>query len=454
MPVNPGQAPSRQSTPDAPNPAYSGEKLSLDFQNIDIRTLLQVFADFTRLNVVTSDAVAGTLTLHLKDVPWDQALDIIMQAKNLALRKNGNVLWIAPRNEINAREKADYEAKAQIENLLPQQTQSFQLNYAKAIAVAQGLTGAGQGTGHTGGSATARILGPRGSVLAEPRTNQLFVTDVPSRLAQVAALIKKVDIPMRQVMIEARIVDASDTFSRELGVRLGGGIVNSRSSVGTQPVAANTDTAATFSYTNSNFVNLPAASPNGVQAGAFAVSLFNASVSHLLNLELSALESDGKGKVVSSPRVVTADESTALIEQGTELPYQQATSSGATSVSFRKANLSLEVTPQITPEGNIILTLDVNKDSVGQETTAGFAIDTKHVQTQVRVENGGTVMIGGIKEQTRRNSEDRLPVLGQIPLLGALFRSRNQVDNKTELLIFITPRVVSEADIAGRHSDL
>lgn len=442
---------------------YSGEKLSLNFQNIEIRSLLQVIADFTNFNIVTSDSVTGSLTLRLKDVPWDQALDIIMQAKNLGIRKNGSVLWIAPKEEINAKEKAEFEAKATIETLEPLRTQSFQLNYTKALVIAQGLSGTGAsagGGGGGGGGAAARILSARGSVIAEARTNQLFVSDVPSRLAQVAELIQKLDVPVRQVLIEARIVEASDTFGKSLGVKLGGGVINRNNSVGTFPSGAggsstssSTGTAPTVSFgspTNSNFINLPAGDAGGTgnAAGTFALSLFNSSFSRMLNLEISALEADGKGKVVSSPRVITADQTKALIEQGEEIPYQQATSSGATSVSFRKAVLKLEVTPQITPEGNIILTLDVSKDARGVNTTAGPAINTKHVQTEVLVENGGTVVIGGIFELTENTSESRIPVLGEMPYLGALFRSRERSMSKTEMLVFITPKMITDRNAA------
>ncbi|MGJ7612313.1 MULTISPECIES: type IV pilus secretin PilQ [unclassified Variovorax] len=438
---------------------YNGEKLSLNFQNIEIRSLLQVIADFTNFNIVTSDSVTGALTLRLKDVPWDQALDIIMQAKNLGMRKNGSVLWIAPKDELNAKEKLEFEAKAAIENLEPLRTQSFQLNYTKALVIAQGLTGSGAsagGGGGGGGGNTSRILSPRGSVIAESRTNQLFVSDIPSRLAQVSELIQKLDIPVRQVLIEARIVEASDTFGKSLGVRLGGGISGERfaSSAGNRAFATvggvpSTGTTGT-GFTNSNFINLPAGDAGGTgnSAGAFAISLFNSSFSRMLNLEISALEADGKGKLVSSPRVITADQTKALIEQGEEIPYQQATSSGATSISFRKAVLKLEVTPQITPEGNIILTLDVSKDARGVNTSAGPAINTKHVQTEVLVENGGTVVIGGIFELTETNDESRVPVLGEVPYLGALFRKRERVANKTEMLVFITPKMITDRNAA------
>jgi len=425
---------------------YTGEKLTLNFQNVDVRALLQVIADFTGFNVVTSDTVSGVLTLRLKEVPWDQALEVILQAKNLGLRKNGSILWIAPRDEINAKEKVELEAQATLENLIALRTQSFQLNYAKAATVVQSLTGGGASSG--GGSASAtRLLSARGSAIAEVRTNQLFVTDTPQRLAEVSELIRKLDVPVRQVLIEARIVEASDTFGKSLGVKLGGGASGKNSSFGTSPTG--TDNAFT-SYTSSNFVNLPAgdAGGTGSSAGAFSLSLFNSSFTRMLNLEISALEAEGKGRLVSSPRVVTADQTKALIEQGEEIPYQQATSSGATSISFRKAVLKLEVTPQITPEGNIILALDVSKDARGVTTSAGPAINTKHVQTEVLVENGGTVVIGGIFELTETNDESRVPVLGEVPYLGALFRSRERVVNKVEMLVFITPKMIARPNAA------
>lgn len=434
-------------------PGYTGEKLSLNFQNIEVRALLQVIADFTNFNIVTSDSVAGSVTLRLKDVPWDQALDIIMQAKGLGLRKSGNVLWIAPRDEIAAREKQELEARATVESLEQVRTQSFQMNYAKAADIATQLTAGSSSTVSGGGnSSNARILSPRGSVIAEPRTNQLFVTDIPSRLAQVQELITKLDIPIRQVLIEARIVEADDDFSKSIGVRLGGGVREfGVGSANGNPVRGNFGSnygAVTTgpSLTSAPFVNLPALPPSG-QAASYALSLFSPNASRFLALEISALESDGKGRVVSSPRVVTADQVKALIEQGTEFPYQTATSSGATAIAFRKANLKLEVTPQITPEGNIILDLDVNKDTRGETTSEGIAIDTKHVQTQVLVENGGTVVIGGIFERTERNQIQKVPLLGDLPAVGNLFKSRNQIDQRSELLIFITPRVLGRTAI-------
>ena len=444
-------------------PGYAGEKLSLNFQNIEVRALLQVIADFTNFNVVTSDTVTGNVTLRLKDVPWDQALDIILQAKGLGLRKSGNVILIAPKDELNAKEKVDLEAKQQIAALEPVRTQAFQLNYAKAEDVAKGLTG--QGGGQSSGSTSSRILSTRGSVIFETRTNQLFISDIPSKLQEIQDMIAKIDVAVRQVLIESRIVIADDTFGRSLGVKLGatdlrgirGGVsgynVGGSNYVGVggnlNAVGAQTgQTTTTPQFSDSTFVNLPAVGQNNFDAATLALSLFSAGANRFLNLEISALEADGKGKVVSSPRVITADQQKALIEQGEELPYQVATSSGATSLQFRKANLKLEVTPQITPEGNVILDVDVTKDSVGRATAAGFAINTKHVRTQVLVENGGTVVIGGIFEQNDREDVTKVPLLGDIPYLGNLFKTKTKTSAKTEMLIFLTPKVVTDRTAA------
>ena len=440
-------------------PGFAGEKLSLNFQSIDVRALLQVIADFTNFNVVTSDTVTGSVTLRLKDVPWDQALDIIMQAKGLGLRKNGNVILIAPKDELAAKEKADLESKRQIADLEPVRTQSFQLNYTKATDVANGLSGQNSTGGGGSGGNTSRILSPRGSVIYEQRTNQLFVSDIPSKLEEIQGIIAKIDVPVRQVLIEARIVEASDTFGRSLGVKLGandarglragtpgysvggdnrvliGGNINA---VGAQTLQPN----ATATYADSQFVNLPASGQNGYNAATFALSLFGAASNRFLNLELSALEADGNGKIVSSPRVITADQVKALIEQGTQIPYQQATSSGATSTTFIKAVLKLEVTPQITPEGNMLLDVDINKDAPTDATTG--RIDTKHIKTQVLVENGGTVVIGGIYTSTDTDNTTKVPFLGDIPYLGFLFKTKTRSTEKTELLVFITPKVVTE----------
>jgi type IV pilus assembly protein PilQ len=425
---------------------YNGEKLSLNFQNIEVRSLLQVIADFTNFNVVTSDSVNGAVTLRLKDVPWDQALDIILQAKGLGMRKSGNVLWIAPKDEIAAREKQELEAKASIESLETLRTQGFQMNYAKAADIAAQITATGSGGGSSANS--ARILSARGSVISEARTNQLFVTDIPSRLEQVQALIAKLDIPIRQVLIEARIVEANDSFGRSLGVRLGGSTLGDVGGGNTRVGFGPTYSATSSTLQNGSFLNLPSSGAGGFSPATLAVSLFSPSSSRFLNLEISALEADGRGKIVSSPRVVTADQVKALIEQGTEFPYQTATSSGATAVEFRKANLKLEVTPQITPEGSIILDVDVNKDSRGETTSAGIAINTKHVQTQVLVENGGTVVIGGIFELTESENISKVPLLGDLPVVGNLFKNKNNVSNKSELLIFITPRVIADRGVA------
>ena len=414
-------------------PGYSGQKLSLNFQNIEVRSLLQVIADFTNFNIITSDSVTGSVTLRLQDVPWDQALDIILQAKGLGMRKTGNVLWIAPKDEINAKEKLELESIASLQNLEPLRTQSFQMNYTKAAEVAAQLTATGGGTGAN----SSRMLSSRGSTIAEARTNQLFVTDIPSKLEQVQQLIAKLDIPVRQVLIEARIVEASDTFNKSLGVKLGGGTKTGDSNNGISIGSSYVDGSA--ATTSGSYVNFP------VTGGAsFAVSIFNAAADRFLNLELSALEADGKGKVVSSPRVVTADQIKALIEQGTEFPYQVASSSGATSIAFRKASLKLEVTPQITPEGNIILELDVNKDTRGILTAAGYAIDTKHIKTQVLVENGGTVVVGGIFTEDQVDTVDKVPFFGDLPVVGNLFKRTGRSSEKREMLVFITPKVVAD----------
>lgn len=442
-------------------PGYAGEKLSLNFQNIEVRALLQVIADFTNFNVVTSDTVTGSVTLRLKDVPWDQALDIILQAKGLGLRKSGNVILIAPKDELAAKEKVDLEAKAQIASLEPLRTQSFQLNYTKAEDVAKGLSGQSGG----GGGAATRILSQRGSVISEARTNQLFVTDIPSKLEEIQSMIAKIDIPVRQVLIEARIVEAADTFGRSLGVKLGStdlrGLRGGVAGYGTPEVSVGIGgnmnaiglqtgqvSGTTVPFNDTQFISLPAIGQNNYSAATFAVSLFSAAANRFLNLEISALEADGKGKIVSSPRVITADQVKALIEQGEELPYQTATSSGATALQFRKANLKLEVTPQITPEGNVILDVDVNKDSVGRSTAAGFAIDTKHVRTQILVENGGTVVIGGIFTQNEREDVTKVPLLGDIPVLGNLFKTKTRSTAKTELLVFLTPKVITDRSAA------
>src|SRR3954468_19483120 len=431
---------------------YTGEKLSLNFQNVEVRAVLNVIADFTDLNIITSDTVAGNITLRLKDVPWDQALEIILQTRGLDSRRNGNVIWIAPRDELATREKLALEAQQQISDLEQTRTETFAMSYQKAADVQKLLS-----------DPTQRILSKRGSAVVDARTNTLFVQDTPSRLEEVRKLIAKIDVAVRQVMIEARIVEADETFSRNLGVRLGlvevgaanrrpfggpGNGLNVGANLGAELV--NTGQAAGFVQGTAVIngpglnANLPAAGLNAFNAGQFSFILFNSALTRLLNLEISALESDGKGKIIASPRVLTANQAEALIEQGTEIPYQQATSSGATSVSFRKANLALKVKPQITPDGNVIMTLDVNKDQPGATTPAGVQINTKHVKTEVLVENGGTVVIGGIYEQNDRTDITKVPLLGDLPVLGFFFRNTSTSSNKTELLVFITPRIVNE----------
>lgn len=437
-------------------PGYSGEKLSLNFQNIEVRSLLQVVADFTNFNIVTSDTVTGALTLRLKDVPWDQALQIIMDAKGLGMKKTGSVLWIAPKDEIDARLKKDFEAAQAIQKLEPLKTQAYQLNYAKAGDILTQLTTSASSGG--GGSGT-RFLSERGSAISEPRTNQLFVTDTPSKLEEVRLLLASLDVAVRQVLIEARIVEARDSFGRSLGVRLGGTDLRAnRGGDGGYGLGGGNRVAFGSSYgdavassgaggttnTNGNFVNLPASLSNVSSVGSFALSIFNSAANRFLTLELSAMEADGKGRIVSSPRIITADQTKALIEQGTEYPYSVTAPNGATTLAFKKAVLKLEVTPQITPEGNIILDLDVNKDSRGETTTQGVAIDTKHVKTQILIENGGTVVIGGIFEMEETNQENKIPLIGDVPVVGNLFKSRTKESTKREMLVFITPKVLSD----------
>ncbi len=447
---------------------YRGEKITFNFQNVEVRAALQAIADVSGLNIITSDSVGGNLTMHLKEVPWDQALAVVLQAKGLDMRKNGTVLWIAPKEELLTKEKLELEQKAQIADLEPLKSEIFQLNYQKVesfrtVFGLDGGTGAGAGGGGgAGGNAQNRVLSKRGSAIIDGRTNQLFVTDIVSKLDDIRRLIAKTDVPAKQVLIEARLVEANDGFSRNLGAKLGfsdmrnlrGGDAgyqirgNERIAISGNLVGVGQATGQTpdegDAYNNMSLVNLPAAGLNGNPAASLAASLFSAAANRFLNLELSALEADGKGKIISSPRVVTEDKHPAVIEQGVELPYQEATSSGATSVSFRKANLKLEVTPQITPDGNIVLEVNVNKDSKGEESRAGFAINTQHVQTKVMVENGGTVVLGGIYQQTETTNETKVPLLGDLPIVGYLFKTTGRTNSKTELLVFITPKIVAE----------
>ena len=466
---------------------FTGEKMSLNFQNVDVRTLLQVIADFTNRNIVVRETVAGNLTLRLKDVPWDQALDIVLQSKNLAMRVNGNVILVAPREELATQEKIDLESRQQISEIEPTRMEAFKLNYQKADAVQKLLSDEKQ-----------KFLSKAGSVVFDERTNTVFVRDTAARLEEVRRVLGQLDVAVRQVLIEARIVEADDGFSRNLGIKWGFNDIRStiaRTGSTTDPVTgqltpvnvpvygAGSPILGSNAYStiagnlqgvgdlssqlgsnlsgtnlpglgrptainNTNFVNLPAAIINGINPASFAISLFGSQATRFVNLEISALEADQRGKVVSSPRVLTGDKSKAVIEQGTELPYQAATSSGATQIQFRKASLKLEVTPQITPEGTVIMKVAVNRDAVGQITPAGFAINTRAVQTEVLVENGGTVVIGGIYEQTEINRVNKVPYLGDVPYLGALFRSTSRTNNRTELLVFLTPRVVTDTAMA------
>jgi type IV pilus assembly protein PilQ len=471
---------------------YKGEKLSLNFQNVEVRAVLQVIADFTGLNIITSDTVTGSLTLRLKDIPWDQALDIIMQTKGLDMRKNGNVVLIAPREELALKEKQALESRQQISDLEPLQTESFQLNYQKARDVKNLLDGVstsvsatGPGGGVTAGASGSRqrFLSGRGSSVFDERTNTLFVQDTASRLEEVRRVIHQIDVPVRQVLIESRIVVASDTFSRQLGVRLGvqtGFTLNNRyaggigGSLSTQPVvtctgSGSTQTCTRTTNTQTPFelasgiasagysnpeqlnVNLPVASP----AGQIALTLINLGSGNLVNLELSALEADTLGKVISRPRVVTADNGKAHIEQGTEIPYIiQGTNNTVPTVEFKNAVLSLDVTPQITPDNHIIMKVEVRDDTVGQvvivQGSEYPSIDTKNVTTQIMVNNGDTAVIGGIYQETVNNNTTKVPLLGDLPILGYLFKQTSKDIEKTELLIFLTPRVVKESVTAER----
>jgi type IV pilus assembly protein PilQ len=405
-----------QTLTDAP-PVFSGAPMSMDFPKIELRTALQLIADFSGVNMVVSDSVSGTLSLRLNQVPWDQVLHTVLQTKGLGQHKLGDVLWVAPVAELAAREKAMLESRVAMQALEPVQTRAFALNYAKAHDLLPPLLSS---NGVVSNTPTPRLLSARGSALVDVRTNQLFVTDVADKLAQVAVLIERIDIPQRQVLIEARIIEASDTFARSLGVRLSRGDNNAR------------------------LVQLPAMGLQGQEAATLALSLFDPARTLRLSVELSALEAEGLGKVVASPRLVTADQAKAVIEQGTELPYQVSAGNGATSIAFRKANLRLEVTPRITPEGSITMDLDVHKDSVGQSTPAGFAIDTKHVSTQVRVDDGGTVMIGGIYETSDNQNLAGVPGLRDVPGVGWLFGNRSNKRSKQELLIFLSPKMLPQ----------
>ena len=430
-------------------PGYAGEKLSLNFQNIEVRSVLQVIADFTGLNIITSDTVTGNITLRLKDVPWDQAMDIIMQNKSLTMRKNGNVILVAPADEVAAKEKAQLEATNAIADLAPLRTESFTLKYQKAEVfrdLISGQDGAnGGGSGGAGGGQNKGILSKRGSIVAESRTNTVFIQDTSKSLDEIQAFISKIDVPVKQVMIESRIVIADDKFGKSLGARFG---INKQNNTGDNRYAVGSTyenvrgigTAAGTATEGLNS-NLPVSNA----FGNIAFSFFRLPAGLLLNLELSALESDKKGKIVSSPRVTTANQQKAIIEQGTKIPYLQASSSGAANIAFVDATLSLEVTPQITPDDKIIMDLLVKKDKVGQVFFGTPSIDTQRVTTQVLVANGETAVLGGIYEQTERNDVDKVPFFGDLPIIGNAFKRRTKQEDKTELLIFITPKIMDDS---------
>ena len=447
-------------------PGYSGEKLSLNFQNVEVRAVLQVIADFTGLNIITSDTVGGNLTLRLKDVPWDQALDIILQAKGLSKRKNGNVVLIAPTDELAAKEKLALEAQAAVSDLEPVRTESFALSYAKAEDLQKLLTNKDQ-----------KILSKRGSATVDERTNTLFVQDSGGRLEEARRLVQQLDVPVRQVLIEARIVIADDKWGRQLGARFGtqsafntnnynvgvsGSLLDTVNPLGNNPVSRGSS-SLTYQGTAPNTAGFAGGTvatgtiPIGAQpdqlnvnlpvvgaAGQLALSILNLGSGNLVNVELSALEADDRGKVVSSPRVVTADKKKAVISQGTEIPYLTAAASGATTVAFKPAVLELSVTPRITPDDRIIMDLEVKNDTVGQIFSGIPSVDTKQVNTQVLVDNGDTIVLGGIFEQTTRTTVNKVPLLGDIPFVGYLFKNTVKQDDKTELLIFVTPKIVKD----------
>ena len=433
-------------------PGFSGEKLSLNFQNIEVRSVLQVIADFTGLNIITSDTVTGNLTLRLKDVPWDQAMEIIMQNKGLTMRKSGNVIMVAPAEEVTAKEKAQLEAINAIEDLEPLRTEVFVLRYQKAEAFRNILTGsnsAGSSGGSGGTSQNKSILSKRGSAVMDPRTNTLFIQDTAKKLAEIQEIINKTDVAVKQVMIESRLVIADDRFAKSLGARFGVQSAttpgNNQLSVGGTLANGVTTGLGTGTTTINGNPGLNSNLPVANAFGNIAFSLFRLPAGLLLNLELSALESDKRGKVVSSPRVTTANQQKAIIEQGTKIPYLQASSSGAANVQFIDATLSLEVTPQITPDEKVIMDLLVKKDRVGTVFFGTPSIDTQRVTTQVLVANGETAVLGGIYEQTERNDVDKVPFFGDLPVLGNLFKRRTKADDRSELLIFITPKIMDES---------
>jgi len=412
---------------------YTGERLSLNFQNIEVRAVLQLLADFTGLNMVVSDSVSGNVTLRLKNVPWDQAMDIILKTKGLGQRKTDNVILIAPSEEIAAREKLELESQKQIEELAPLRTEWFQINYASGTDISALLK-----------SSDNNLLSPRGSITVDERTNTLLIQDTADRLADIREVVSRLDIPVRQVLIEARIVIANDDFARDIGVKFGVSKFTNfddRSVLYAGPDAVNG--ALPDTTPNNLITNLPAG-PAAAGAFGIAVGVIN---NHLLQLELSALDAEGRGEVISSPRLVTANQKEAFIEQGVEIPYENATSSGATAVQFKKAVLSLTVKPQITPDDRIILDLNVTKDApdFSRQFNGVPPVDTREIETQVLVDNGETIVLGGIYEQTSTLQENRIPWFGELPMLGFLFKDKHVLENKNELLIFVTPKILKES---------
>ncbi len=419
---------------------FTGERLSFNFQDIEVRSLLQLIADFTGLNVVVSDSVSGNLTIRLKNVPWDQALDIILRTKGLAQRQNGNVILVAPADEIAAREKQELEALQQVQELAPLRSEFVQINYAKSSELAE-LIGSGENS----------LLSERGNISIDERTNTLLVQDTVEKLAEIRALVTRLDVPIRQVLIESRIVIANNDFGKELGVRFG--------ATGVARDGDTTGVTTGSGFGTDAMVNAPGGSTIPIfgdrlnvdmpvigAAGSIGLAMLGSD--YLLDLELSALQAESRGEIISSPRVVTGNQKKALIEQGEEIPYLEASSSGATSVSFKKAVLSLEVTPQITPDDNIIMDLIVKQDSRGIETEGIPSINTREVDTQVLVENGQTVVLGGIQEEQRVDEVDKVPFLGDLPVVGNLFKQSLKTDNKRELLIFVTPKILDQQNLS------
>lgn len=421
---------------------FKGEKLTLNFQNVTVREVLQAIAEFTGKNIITSDTVQGSLTLRLKDVPWDQALDLILNAKGLDKRQNGNVIWVAPRDELVTREKAELEARKQITELEPLRAEAFQLKYLKASDFKKLLEESAKSSSNGNSNDRTGFLSGRGSAIMADKANILFITDTAAKLEEVRELLNLVDVPSRQVSIEARIVEANDDFSKDIGVRLGFMRSNKGFTLGNSvDNALAIHDGGVSSSTLLPQVNLPGTAGNTSSIGALIGSSLT---SGLLSLELNALEADGRGKIISNPRVVTSNQVEALIEQGTDVPYSTSSQAG-TKTEFKKAVLSLKVLPQITPDGNLIMRVEVHKDSV-IPTTPGQqpSIDTKVITTEVQVENGGTIVIGGIYSESDSNVVSKTPLLGDIPILGNLFKNKSMQTSKKELLIFITPRILDD----------